>query len=52
MEGQEVIGDFKSVKCPGLEAIPDQNAFEKPEEPCSQVRPVGNKTPQTFENEA
>ena len=46
MEGQEVIGDFTSVKCPGLETIPEQNAFKKPEELGSQVPPVGNKTPQ------
>ena len=47
MEGQEVIGEFTS----GLEAIPDHNAFKKPGEPGSQVRPVGNKTPQkTSEN--
>ena len=57
MEGQEVIGDLTGSpvlrpvsKCPGLEASPDQNAFEKPGEPGSQVRPVGNKTPQTFDN--
>ena len=50
MEGQVDIDEFTSVKYPGLEAIPYQNAFKKPEEPGSQVGPVGNKTPQTFEN--
>ena len=57
MEGQEVIDDLTPapvprpvVKCPGLEAIPDQNALKKPGDPGFQVRPVGDITPQTFDN--